>query len=224
MYLGHTQSKLQQPQSNPTAKSYKRLASFIAISSSCATALIFSLGAQAIIISPESADHATQHPATAQSTPATPRQVGSQNHPLTNWNPQPVRQPWYAGGSLGVAQSADSNIGLGAGLFSGYRLNSNVAAEFNFLRLPFPGKKHNYLFATNANISLPLNNSLRAFGKVGLGIMKSPDKSRFGLLLGGGINYFAQPSLAFSTQLLGTVGATEAQSFAILGGGSYYFG
>ena len=175
-----------------------------------------SIFATPALIAPETTQ-STTHRAPADGTPPAPRGT---------WNPQPItHNPWYAGANLGVGESADSNIGLSAGLNAGYRINSNVAAEINLLRLPYTNNKSNYLLAGNAAISIPVGQSLDAMGKIGLGIMKSPSKSNFNLLLGGGVNYLIPANaLSFGAQLIGTVGTKDAQSFSILGNASYYFG
>lgn len=157
-----------------------------------------------------------------QETNTNPTTSTTEQHGV--WNPHPIAVPWYAGATLGVGESSDSNIGIAGGVEAGYALNSNIAAEFNFLRVPYINKKSNYLFAGNAVISLPLAGSLLGFGKIGLGAMKSPDKSRLALLMGGGVHYYLPSNLCVGAELLGTVGAHSAQSFSILGSASYYFG
>ena len=142
----------------------------------------------------------------------------------STWDPQPIPSPWYVGGDIGIGESANSIVGLSTGANLGYAFNSNLAMEFDFLLLPFPNKKNNLLFATNAKISLPLSSQLSAFSKVGIGLMQTPDQSHFALVLGGGIDYFLQTNLSVGAQLLGSVGTLQAQSFSILASANYYFG
>jgi len=151
----------------------------------------------------------------------------------TAWCLKPIPKKYYVGGLVGLGEGAgNSNIGLAWGGFAGYRFNSNMAGEFIFDRTPrgtANNTAHTNLFGGAVKVSLPFSPRLDGFAKLGLGVVNSGEytgaasSTRFGFLIGTGADYYVSKSVALSAQLLGTMGGTDADTFAVLGGVAYLF-
>ena len=151
----------------------------------------------------------------------------------TAWCLKPILKKYYVGGLVGLGEGAgNSNIGFAWGGFAGYRFNSNMAGEFIFDRTPRGTNtdiSHTNLFGGAVKFSLPFSPRLDGFAKLGLGVVHDDDytgtdsSTRFGFLIGTGADYYITKSVALSAQLIGTMGGTNADTFAVLGGVAYLF-
>ena len=150
------------------------------------------------------------------------------------WCEAPVAHKFYISGMLGFGEgSGNSDLGFAFGGAGGYRINSNIAAEFDFIRTPQgtgSDTSSTYLFAGATKLSLPFSARLSGFAKLGLGVVDNGTSSggssstRLGFLMGGGADYQLHPNLGVGGELLGTFGGTDAGTVAVLGNVTYTFG